>query len=951
MTSHKPLIGREKQVDEFEEIFASALRGEGGAVLVSGEEGCGKSRLIRDGLEESGFRVLVGRSYSQSNVPFQPFIEIAEKSGVPFSFGEGSARQSGSDPKVMTVERLEDCDLRAYESALLESLREVAGEGPTCLLLEDLQWSDHATCDWIPCVVEAFADQTFLLIGVYRSEEIQGKHSVRRLRNELKRRGLYREIELTAFGPKETDALIERLLGVAPSRSLIRIIQQRTRGIPLFIEEFCDLLESKKLLIETPQGLSLGEGAELPMPEGVRDAIMMKLGTLSDRSRAMIEAAAVYGDSLDFENLLAVEDSVEALDELLQSGLLIESESGKGKFRHALLREAILEEIPWTHKRILHQRFSKTLVNQNSPSDVVAHHLLGAGEREAARAVFLESADRAYEIGAFGDSLVLYRQALDLWDAETDSDRRLEAVQRLAQSAQLTGQLEEAKKAWREILESDTASLDLERVAQANKGLATTLALEGRAEQAAPYHREAARLFEEMGDKASATLEWLESCGLATLQARYTQALADADRAKELATETRDDNLLALAIGSRAFVLALKGDREEAYPEIDTAFQHAIRSENPQTLANVYQRLAYVHNYFADYSEATKHFRSAADICHRNDLEGQAEFCMGCMAFAVMKTGDWKEAARICREVLNSEDGDTFPRTVAAGTAGVIAALRGEKRKARKLLEESDTLSHQIGLHVMPFYSRWGLALLAEEEGRDDSAREHYQKIFEIWENSEDRYDVVSSLYTASTYFSQRGLKKDLDRCVHILGEIVSVSGNPEPLAAFAFVQGEKALAEDHPDEAAKHFIQALERIERMNLPLESVFASTRLGQTLLQTGDREKGREHLERALQSAKKLGARPLASRIKTLLEDRKGATASSSSDGNPKSDLGLTRRQKEVAKLLAVGLTNKEIANQLFISTRTVDMHVGHLLDRLDCRTRTEAAKKLVEVGLA
>lgn len=175
---------------------------------------------------------------------------------------------------------------------------------------------------------------------------------------------------------------------------------------------------------------------------------------------------------------------------------------------------------------------------------------------------------------------------------------------------------------------------------------------------------------------------------------------------------------------------------------------------------------------------------------------------------------------------------------------------------------------------------------------------------------------------------------------------------NPEALAALAHVLGEVALLDGDADQAASRFLQALDTLGRLSLPYETAQTGLRAGAALVASGRREDGIQKLENAYATARKLGARPLADRAARELaalgervEQRLGRRAAARLEGP-----GLTRRELEIVRMVAAGKTNREIARELFLSTRTIDMHVRNILGKLRCRSRAEATRKAVELGL-
>ncbi len=240
------------------------------------------------------------------------------------------------------------------------------------------------------------------------------------------------------------------MLDAAPAPSLVSAIHERTQGIPFFVEELGRALMLTEALAHGPRGLELADEREVPLPDTIRDAVLVGAAELSDEARAAAEVAAAAGDTFGLDVVAEVAGTT-GLGELLDCGLLVEAEPGRGAFRHALAREALYADVPWLRRRSLHARLAEELEARDAPSIEVATQWQGAHEQARAREALLRAAEESRAVHAYRDAAHAGRRALELWAEDEQPDRRVEALDAYARSAELAGDLAEACRAWREI--------------------------------------------------------------------------------------------------------------------------------------------------------------------------------------------------------------------------------------------------------------------------------------------------------------------------------------------------------------------------------------------------------------------------------------------------------------------------------------------------------------------
>lgn len=949
------LFGRQEEAAALHRLCAATKRNRGAFVLLSGEAGVGKSSLVEHVLSESGLAVFRGRARQEATAAYGSIAAALRE-----ALRRDAAALEGSGPLApflalilpeLGIPPEEETAPDTVIEAIRGGLASLAERRPTVLVLEDLQWADNATLEGLPILTEGLADVGLLFIGIARSDELSRTHPLRKLRHELRRGHGLQEINLSPLDRHDTGRLAESVLQRPLAATLVQELFDRTQGVPLYVEELAAAMTMGGHLQEGAQGLELVPGREIPVPETLRDAVLQRLQTLSPQARTLLEIAAVAGldFALDFVAQLAGHE--DGLEELMERGFLVEIAPGRAAFRHALTREAVLGEILWSRRRSWHRRIAAALEARHALPENIAPHWLAANELTRARQALLASARRACQLHAYHDAVEAGQRALDVWPQGEDEASRLEALENMAHCAQLSGRLPDAVKALGEITDSPHVARDPRRRAEAWRSLATVHGLRGSWVQSVEARHAAAAAFEEANLPAESALEFLALAARATATLQFDAALEEARRATRLAVEGNRVDVQARALGLEGNILAMQGQFQKGRDAARAGLALALAHNHNEAAAEIYRRLGSVHEYGSDYSGAQQAYDMALDFCRRQGVDSQATICLGCMSWILLQTGDWKRGIEISRTAIDDEVTPT-QNPGALCVLGLIRAFRGETKQARRNLQNALEAARRTQTLAMEIMALWGLAFLAEAEDAVADAHAYYGKMLALWEKTQDRHDALIPLSHAVTFYAARGLEAEAARCTEALASIATSTGNAEALAMLACALGEVALLQGNAEEERQHFQQALTHLDKLDLPLQRARVELRAGKAAARAERRDEALRHFTAAYRVARKLGARPLASEIAGQLEslgesveDRRRAEAPSRVDA-----AGLTRRQLEVLRRMAAGLTNKEIARALFVSPRTVDMHVAHILDRLDCRSRTEAVARAGELGL-
>lgn len=890
-----------------------------GVVLVSGEAGIGKTTLIGEALSSGwGDRpnaVIRTRCRDESRAPFAALAEALRVSGV-------SARAV----TAMDSEGIVDALASAVPPAGL-------------LVIEDLHWAAPDTIDLLPRLEERLFAAGSALLASYRSAGLPRRHRIRWLKTELRRNGRLREVMLAPLRPEETAELVRSVLPA--SAELVAAIHERSRGVPFYARELAAAVAKSTEAAAHTEGRA--EAETLPLPESVRDAIAAQLDGLDEEARINLFRAATIGTDIEGELFLAVHGDP---DLLLESGFVSAAGAGELTFNHSLVRDAIRAEIPWQEGRALHESVAQALASRNADPRRVADHWLAAGERERCRAALVAAVEAYDRAGAVRDAARAARDALRIWP-ETDEVGRIEMVKRLARYEQSAGELEAAARAYREIADHPLIHGDPRQRGQTNRSLATVLSILGREQEAFRARQEAEAAFRALDEPAEVALELLQQLPGLMAALRLSDSLDAAVEAETLARRAARPDIQARALGHQGHLLAMAGRVEEGREAAQAGFDLAVKNELTAVSAETYRRLGGVLEYSSDLVKATDVYQSAVARCRRAGAEDLACDAMGCMCYVVYRTGDYTRSLEIAREVLKNSMAPPMAQATALMNVASVRTMRGELKGAERAIREAekfaDERGYQLYLHIM----RMPRAALLLARGSQEAAIGEYRALLDATDVMEDRHVLLPGICHAAGLFADRGEEDFLTRAIEFLTRIESETGDPEAAATLAHALGAAASLASDLSAAHARFVEAASRFAQIGVPVEEAHAELRAGLAALAMGDVEESNRRIGHARSIGRRIGARQFLN----VLAHRVDSTEA---PGDERAEVAaselLSPRQLEVAKHLVEGMTNKEIAAKLFVSTRTVEMHVAHIMDRLNCRSRTEAATRLKGVEI-
>jgi DNA-binding CsgD family transcriptional regulator/tetratricopeptide (TPR) repeat protein len=972
------LVGRAGQLAVLDAALAPARRGGPSVVLIGGEAGVGKSRLVREFAARSragGARVLTGGcvELGTDGLPFAPFTAVLRDlvrdlgvDGVARLLPGGAARDfarllpefgaadSGADDIVARA--------RLFEQ-VLALLERLADDGPVALVIEDAHWADRSTRDLLAFLVgrQQILDGV-LIIVTYRSDELHRTHPLRPLLAELGRLGWVERMDLPRLDRRHADELVGRLLGREPEPSLADQVYLRAEGNPLFVEELlCDC----------------DRGVMTMLPASLRDLLLISVQRLPDETQEVLRAASAGGQRNGHALLMAVTglpDDVlsRALRPAVEANVLTADADGYA-FRHGLIREAVMDDLlPGDHTR-LHIRFAEVLGADPGlvpPGRAVieqAHHWYAAHDTVGALVSSWRAAAEAGRALAHAEQLTLLARVLELWDMVPDAEQRIGAshLSVLEHAAAVAKTADEDERG------AAFASAALDEVDAAAEPVRAARLLQTRALLRKHSHKgdlhadlRAALDLVPPGVADAVRAQVLLNMAQNTWPKHGPEAAAAIDEALELARRTGDAATEADVLPELAIVQSRSGDDATALETLRLARVIARRAGAYEPLLCAVTNEAHVLEGIGEHEQAAEVARAGIASAEDYGLARRTgTFLAINMAEPLVSLGRWDEALEVIEHAL-AQSPPHVTRANLRQLAGDVALRRGDPASAAESVAAARAAlgAASGGGHDVRFHGQYLIPLLRLDlelrlaEGKPAEALVVADATGGLDLAGDPRYawPLLAAGARAVTAATQDGRAAGalaaqaadlLTRLRALAAELPAIS--PVQHANRLTFRAE-AIRAEHAGRTTGEYLAAFDAAaaawEHVGQPYPLADALLRGAEAALAAGDRDGAAERLRRAGELADGLGARPLAREVAALA--RSARIGQAAEHAGPRSatatPLGLTAREFEVLRLVAEGRSNPEIAARLFISAKTASVHVSNILAKIGVASRGEAA---------
>ncbi len=1027
-------IGREWELQELKALLYNTTAGRVHICLMSGEAGLGKTRLCQVFVHicrDQQATVLFGEASPHDQMlPFSLFLDLFHRSFDTFGDVSPSFQQALQATFSFLLQFSPDLaalfpalSLPAYDPINtparhlpvlfhqvlrgLQTLTKVC-QRPLIIVLEDLHWADETSLDLLAFLAHRLDMHTplaetslpLLILGTYRTEALPDTPALQRLVTHLSAQRQAEHLHLAPLDRSEHRQCVKQILNQSVSEEFAQFLYAWDEGNPFFTEELLSaMLVNGQLRIQS-DGWLPPHGATPHLPSSLTAAILERFHRLSDGDQEVLMHAAVIGRVFDFPLLMMLchideYELVQVLRRAIKMQLIsaLESktlranrEQERYRFRHALTREAIYEQMLLPERRLRHRTVAETLEQfiTNPASDtaspmisleqvphlLVEHYSLAA-LAERGRPYALEAARRASLLGTFREE----RFYLEVAQASLpqDSPERLPLLERMG-----------------------IVSMGMFDFPAALHWL--SLAREG-------YLRSG------HSSQALQVLAIMLFPAWSLADSSLHRIIAELERGIEVASEQtgqmkRDMHLLTVSSQLTAYQ-SIQGhyqrifqlvERNNALFEILTDPQKIV----PIQTSNIAYCWARANQHVQFMEECIVVLGNVLTVAHQQGLPHTLIYAYTTLQLLLIGGGQIEEAKQITKEAIAYEElsglirssypygllcffsGEGWERgiellgnhiaylkhknilgllSLAEMTLAHLLIARNELLKAQEYLSDAQPILERMNDNLYLLWMGWGFAKLYRAQGNQLQAQKWYEGTLECWQMAEDRLFILSILLDGITFYAHIGNLQQAKCWLSYLQQVTTMTDNPVGEAALLEAQGTLAAKQKNFQPAREALWQAVQAWGTLKFRYQQAVALHRLAEVLLQQTERksldhqmrhhlrEEAEKYLQQASQVYEQLGivgqaetVQRLRARSRLDAQQKRRKTLATQRQAE-----GLTPRELQTLHLVADGRTNNEIARTLGISLGTVELHVTHILAKLNCENRTQAVMDAVSKG--
>lgn len=947
-------MGRERELSALSEALAAPSA----VVLVEGEAGIGKTRLVREFLATPAGRAT--KTLMACCPPFRypqtlgPVVEGTRQCAGPGVAGLGVSALAGA-LRPLFPEWAEDLppapepleDAPAARNRVFRALAELLDRlGVGLLVAEDAHWADEVTLEFLLYLASREPRRVGLLV-TYRPEDVPGDSLLPRLaRHAAGDSGL--RLALAPLEMAQTSQLALSMLdGQSMSGEFASFLHRVSGGIPLAVEELVRLMAERPDLAQRGGAWARRPLGRIEVPASIRDAVLERARRLSADSQAVLHIVAVLGEpageaTVRALTMLPAGRDRAGLCEVLDCGLVAEDERGLVSFRHVLPGRAVYEAIPVPDRRAIHLAVASMLEHESPVHAArLARHFREAGERDQWYKYGEQAADLALASGDEASAIDL------LHDLVVHGQLPPRTVARLTNKIPLASFTGDARfQSLVSALRSALAEEELNHTFQAELRF-----LLGRA-LITMYDFDAGRSEVEQaienlphgsiqGAKAMMILGYAHGASSpAAAHRRWLRRAAASARA--MSATDRLPLTVDLATG-----LLMLGD-EAGWQEAERIPADTPGGKQTREITRAGLNIGELATIWGRYQEASRRLAGALGLADRHEYQRQRAEILVAQAHLDWFTGQWDGLAERAAALADSEHLAPMSRLEAGLVSNLARVGAGSPEAGEPLLDAFEEMLRRgvVGYHAVPaaaLADRW-LAL-----GRIDDALRITEEAISIVAHKGMWVWATELVPARVRALAAAGKPGEASHLVATFARGLRGTNAPAPKAGLTLCRALLTEARGDHARAATLFDRAAAAWEALPRPYDALLATEQQARCLLAADRRAQALSLLNDVMRGLSRLGATGDASRVARILREH-GVNTRRPGAGRPGYRGALSSRELDVVRLVVTGQTDREIGKALFLSPKTIASHVGSAMRKLQASSRTALAVRAVEAGI-
>jgi adenylate cyclase len=910
-----PLVDRTVEMNVLKEAVYRAVHGEGGLVFIHGEAGIGKTRLVRElgaYARSRGVQVLYGRCpalFRMDGVPpyiiwkevIKDYLETCTPEQLYRVIGYYPAEVAKLVPeigqKLRSIPQSLPISPEQEQNRLFEAVSQfitnISRETPLLVVLDDLQWTDPSSLLLLHYLARGVQKTPLLLLGAYRSTDIDAKHPLSPVLSELNREGLPESIHLKRMPLNDVSEMIKNILEQedVPSE-FCKLVYQRTAGNPFFVGEVVKSLKEEDVIYREGNKWKIKDVSKIEFPETVRNVVKARLSRLDDECQNVLTMASFVGNDFTLEAVCAltgIEENklLELMEKLLKTGL-VKHRVVRGEdvcsFADILVRDVVYEEVSPFRRKKLHNTVGNVLEKVYAKKidehlGELALHFLEGGDKDKALDYFLKAGEKAQKIYANNEAASYYQSALSLLgEKEGELREKGRVLEKLGDIKRLAGEPDASLKYYNDALLFWKQLDEKEGEARLHRKMSDTLTGMGEWERAEESISKASKILETMPESTESVLVYAYLGWASWAVGDMMEAISWGEKALGLAERLKNFEGIANSYFLLGTAFGFTGDKKKCIQYFEKGLEIALDKGHTEIALGVYNNLAQS----LPAEEFGRHFEyleKGLELAKKAGAVLNQSF-LGCnLGNMYLDMGNMDKALALAEEsvALDRKSGHGFHLPFSLAFLSNVHLILGDLDEAEQYAQEAFDISQKQKHFQSVAACYMYLGRLAFEKGEYAKAKESYEKACETWEKARTRSLAMSCSLRVVWAHIELGELAEAEKLLDSV-EKFALEAKHKLLTAYADALRAMLLrAQKKWENSLAFFEKSVQEFEALNARRWyvcdfAIWVLCEYARVYLERdreGDREKARNLLSPALEIFQRMGAKKDIEKVEAKL----------------------------------------------------------------------------------